>query len=209
MAVIPPSTKYKYKEWLELMRIEEKKRENAIGLLSTFSRFRTQYLRIHGENDFPNNRFIFCVPELAFPVLHLLAQQWNKSQHVKKFGKLSLYPVPRGYLHVHDSILNFLEMWESGKPSLDTTIFYFEINEDFNLNLKSGDDLDSRVKKDVWNRMQKAKWPSFVNGCCRDYKQAVRVLYEIDFGLLKELNNMHQVVSNLAATLDVAVRALS
>ena len=205
----------KYQEWLRLMRIEKEKRSSAVELLSSFSEFRTQYLHIHDENDFPNNRLIFCAPELAFPVLHLLAQEWNKSKYVKKFGKVAIYPVGRMSPSVHDSILSFWEMWDTGTPSLGTIVinnaqhnpFYFEINEDFNLNLKTSERLDSDAKDIVWNCLQEAQWPNFVDGYCRDYRQGVSVLYEIDFGLLEGLNDMPQVVRNLAATLDVAVRA--
>ena len=73
--VLPKDTAEKYQEWLRLMKIEREKREKAVELLQYFSTFRTQYLTIHGENDFPRNRFIFCAPELAFPVLGSLAQQ--------------------------------------------------------------------------------------------------------------------------------------
>ncbi len=205
----------KYQEWLRLMHIEKEKRISAITLLSSFSNFRTQYLHIHGENDFPNNRLIFCAPELAFPVLHLLSQQWNASEYFKEFGRLSLYPVGRRSPSIHDSILSFLEMWDTGTPSLGTIVinngqhnpFYFEINGDFNLNLKTEENLDQNAKNQVWNHMQAANWPDFVNGCCRDYRQGASVLFEIDFGLLEGLNDMPGVVGNLAATLDVAVQA--
>lgn len=207
----------KYREWLRLMRVEQEKRDSAVRLLSSFSGFRAQYLRIHGENDFPNNRLLFCAPELAFPVLHLLSQEWNRSKYVKKFGKVALYPVGRPSPSVHDSILSFWEMWDSGTPSLGTNLirgggghnpFYFEINEDFNLNLKTEENLDQNAKNQVWSQMQAANWPNFVNGCCRDYRQGVSsVLYEIDFGLLAGLNDIPQVVNNLAAVLNIAVQA--
>lgn len=83
--VLPEDTAEKYQEWLRLMKIEREKREKAVELLQYFSTFRTQYLTIHDENDFPRNRFLFCAPELAFPVLGSLAQQWNESEHVNKF----------------------------------------------------------------------------------------------------------------------------
>ena len=95
------------KQWLRLMRIEKKKRSNAVRLLQSFSKFRKQYLKIHGEhgeNDFPRNRLLFCAPELAFPVLASLAQEWNDSEHKDRFGRVSLYPVGRLTPPVHDSI---------------------------------------------------------------------------------------------------------
>ncbi len=44
--------------------------------------------------------------------------------------------------------------------------------------------------------------------CSRYYTQGVDVLYEIDFGLLKELNDMKKVTSNLTETLNVLFLAL-
>ncbi len=217
--VLPPCEKRR--EWLRLMGVEKRKRSKSIELLQSFSNFRTRYLDLHeeDENDFPHNRLVFCAPELAFPALDSLAQQWNGSKYADKFGKVALYPVPRMSPPVHDSILNFWEMWQSGKPALGTTIdksresnFYFEINEDFNLNLKleveEGNDLDCNARNEVWSRLENANWPCFVKGRRRDYRQAVLVLYEIDFNLLNELNNLPQAMSNLAATLDIAVKAL-
>ena len=123
------------------MRLEKQKRSEAGELLKSFSEFRTRYLDIHKENDFPHNRLLFCAPELAFPVLGSLAQQWNNSEHKKSLGRVSLYPVGRFSPPVHDSILNFLEMWETKEPAL-----YIEINEDFNLNLK----VPERLEKEKW-----------------------------------------------------------
>ena len=207
-------------EWLRLMRIEKEKRSAAVELLQSFSEFRTQYLEIHGENDFLRNRLLFCAPELAFPVLGSLAQEWNNSEHKDRFGQVSLYPVGRLTPPVHDSILNFLEMWRGTNsilPTLGKTIIgpeggemYLEINEDFNLNLK----VDAQIvaydtKRRLWGCLEEADWPSFVKKCCRDYKQGVIVLYEIDFGLLTELNDMNKVIKNLAATLEVLIGALA
>ena len=55
---------------------------------------------------------------------------------------------------VHDSILNFYEMWDSGTPAIGKSVlnksgdsFYLEINEDFNLNLKlNSETLDDTTK---------------------------------------------------------------
>lgn len=207
-------------EWLRLMRIEKEKRSAAVELLQSFSKFRTQYLKIHGENDFPRNRLLFCAPELACPVLGSLAQEWNNSEHTDRFGRVSLYPVGRLTPSVHDSILNFWEMWKDKNPKLPVlgkTILgsedgglYLEINEDFNLNLKVEGNviIDKDIKKRVWKCLEETNWPPFVETCPRNYEQAVIVLYEIDFGLLKELNDMKKVTKNLAVTLDVLVEVL-
>lgn len=212
--VLPEDTAEKYQEWLRLMKIEREKREKAVELLQYFSTFRTQYLTIHDENDFPRNRFLFCAPELAFPVLGSLAQQWNESEHVNKFGKVSLYPIGRNSLPA-DSLLNFWEMWQSsewrsarlapGSIHAESGLF-FEINEDFNLNVK----IENRPEchDQIRNSLKNANWPDFVNGTCRDYKQGSFVLYEIDFGFLRELNDMPRVMSNLVDTLRVAIGAL-
>lgn len=212
--VLPEDTAEKYQEWLRLMKIEREKREKAVELLQYFSTFRTQYLTIHDENDFPRNRFLFCAPELAFPVLGSLAQQWNESEHVNKFGKVSLYPIGRNSLPA-DSLLNFWEMWQSsewrsarlapGSIHAESGLF-FEINEDFNLNVK----IENRPEchDQIRNSLKNTNWPDFVNGTCRDYKQGSFVLYEIDFGFLRELNDMPRVMSNLVDTLRVAIGAL-
>ncbi len=202
----------KREDWLQLMRVEQKKRNKAVELLQLFSKFRDRYLDIHGENDFPSNRFVFCAPELAFPVLGSLARQWNGSKHGKKFGKLSLYPVARRSPPVHDSILNFLEMWCT-RPAIiigNTQVrYYLEINEDFNLNVKFEEDLNKQQKDNVWRMLGQANWPSFVRCNCRDYRQGVLVLYEIDFRLLAGLDNMPETVDRLANTVEVIVQALS
>ena len=189
-------------EWIGLMRVEQQKRKHASELLKLFSKFRTRYLDIHKENDFPQNCLRFCAPELAFPVLGSLAQQWNNSEHKKSFGRLSLYCVGRMSPPVHDSVLNFLEMWRTKDPAL-----YIEINEDFNLNLKvtNGSEVD---RCQLYKRLDRANWPSFVKPCRRNYRQGAVVLYEMDFGFLKELDSMEQVMGNLASTVEVVVEAL-
>lgn len=202
----------KREDWLQLMRVEQEKRNKAVELLQSFSNFRDMYLGIHGENDFPRNRFIFCAPELAFPVLGSLARQWNNSGHVKKFGKLSLYPVARRS-PPHDSVLNFLEMWYKKKSTIiigNTKVrYYLEINEDFNLNVKFENDLNRGQKDEVWRMLEQANWPTFVRCNCRDYRQGVLVLYEIDFRLLAGLHNMSRTIDRLAHTVEVVVQALS
>lgn len=204
------------REWLRLMRLEKEKREKAQELLHSFAQFRTRYLKVHGENDFPRGRLAFSAPELAFPVFSKLVEHWDESEYVDKFGRLAIYPIARGFSPVVDSIFNFWEIWQEKKgPVLAADIvgperhLYLEINEDFNLNLKSGIALDERKKEKIWKCLQVAEWPSCVNACRRDYKQQVWVLYEVDFGLLANVNCLSKVVSNLGRTLEVMVGALN
>jgi hypothetical protein len=157
------------------MRIELKKRVSRADLLKEFSGFRKKYLSIHNDIDFPNNRFTFCAPELAFPALGGLAEYWNSDMTlVTKFGRVSVYPVSRMTPPVHDSIMNFFEMMDSGKPAVGTKIvgdlgkFYFEINEDFNLNLKlslklDSDPLPESVRDEVWSRLRPVGWPEGIS----------------------------------------------
>lgn len=206
-----------YKQWLSLMRIEQEKRKQAIHLLKSFAIFRKNYLKIHKENDFPNNRFTFCAPELVFPALSSLATKWNNSQYAANYGRLALYPVSRMSPTVHDSILNFWEMWNSGKPALGGRIvennkggLYLEINEDFNLNLKlDNEELDEEVRNEVWKRLNCVNWPNFVNVNQRQYRQGTYVLYEFDFGFLNGIENMPIVAENLFQTVQKIVNALA
>ncbi len=101
-------------EWLRLMTIEKGKREKAQELLRSFSAFRTRYLEVHGENDFPRGRVAFSAPELAFTVFSKFVKHWGESEYVARFGRLSVYPVPRRYSPVVDSILNFWKIWQEG-----------------------------------------------------------------------------------------------
>ena len=217
--VLPPCEKRN--DWIRLMKIEKEKRSKSIQLLRVFSEFRTDYLGIHCDNDFPNNRFVFCTPELAFPALSLLAQKWNGSEYGKKFGKLALYPIRRMSPSVPDSVLNFWEMWqERPAPTIGASIvgngdprrrLYIEINEDFNLNLKTQNpDLESDKRQRIWEHLDCIEWKRLNSkGHPRNYTQAVLVLYEIDFGFLKNLSNMPQVVSNLGKTVEAVAEALS
>ena len=217
--VLPPCEKRN--EWVRLMKIEREKRSKSIQLLRVFSEFRNHYLDIHCDNDFPNNRFVFCTPELAFPALSQLAQKWNGSEYGKKFGKLALYPIPRMSPSVPDSVLNFWELWqERPAPTIGASIvgngdprrrLYIEINEDFNLNLKTQNpDLESDKRQRIWEHLDCIEWKRLNSkGRPRNYTQAVLALYEIDFGFLKNLSNMPQVVSNLGKTVEAVADALS
>ena len=207
-------------EWLRLMRLEKEKREKAQELLHSFAQFRTRYLEVHGENDFPRGRVAFSAPELAFPIFSKLVEHWDESEYVDKFGRLSVYPVARRCPPM-DSILNFWEIWHR-EPALSPDIvgseqyLYLEINEDFNLNLKLGHrqaekqaELDEQQKEEIWERLCGARWPSGVNVCRRDYRQNALVLYEIDFGFLANVDCLPKVVSNLGCTLEVIYGALN
>ena len=85
---------------------------------------------------------------------------------------------------------------------------YFEINEDFNLNLKTGATLSEEIKASIWNNLEEAEWPSYVKHHDRDYQQTAHVFYELDFGFLKEIIDIPKVVRNLATSLEVAVKTL-
>lgn len=208
-------------EWLRLMRVEREKRDRAPRMLTSFARFREQYLGIDGgENDFPRQRLLFCAPELAFPVFHSIAREWNDSPHAAELGRAVIYPMGRRSPTVHDSIMNFWEMWDGGsrvypggsreeQAQLD---LYFEINEDFNLNLKSGNGFwqENQARRlQLWDCLDDADWPPFVKGCRRDYKQGAYVYYEMDFGLLPNAEAIAQAVDNLAAALSTAIQAIN
>ena len=95
------------------MKIEKEKRSKSIQLLRVFSEFRTDYLDIHCDNDFPNNDLVKAVLLNSHSrIMSQLAQKWNGSEYGKKFGKLALYPIPRMSPSVHDSLVNFWEMWQ-------------------------------------------------------------------------------------------------
>ena len=185
-------------KWLNLMQIEQAKRDAAPELLVEFSQFRNHYLDIHHiENDFPRNRFLFCAPELAFPVMSQLRQEWNDNlKCTNQFGKLALYPVGRPQPAIHDSILCFWDL----KVYLDQEQYcYFEINEDFNLNMKSDWDVGDEIHN-VLN--DQVIWPDCINGVARNYHQAVHVVYEIDFAYLVNADNLALVLRNLILTME-------
>lgn len=205
-------------EWLRLMKIEEKKREESQELLRSFSVFRRHYLEIQGENDFPRGCVAFSAPELAFPIFSKLVKHWEKSEYTARFGRLAVYPVGRAYSPVVDSVLNFWDLWQEGNgPVLAPDIvgskqyLYIEINEDFNLNLKLDGEptaLEKEKKEQLWKCLQIAKWPPSVYGSPREYKQQNWVYYEIDFGFLENVDCLSLVVQNLGRTLEVLFGAL-
>ncbi len=210
------SNRGRYEEWLSLMRIEQRKRACHSALLKAFGRFRREYLAIHGDIDFPNNRFAFCAPELAFPFLYGLAEYWNSRPSFSgQFGRVSVYPVARMSPPIHDSILNFWEMWDSGQPAIgktlagDTGTFYFEINEDFNLNLKfDSETLPDSIRDLVWEKLIGMDWGDGVYGRRRQYKQAIFVLFEWDFGLLENPDDYPVAAERLLRILQNATKAL-
>ena len=212
-AISPRQCQKDYKDWLCEMQAEKRKRDQAPRLLKSFGEFKRAYLGIHGDNDFPRNRILFCAPELAFPVFGKLAREWNASEHINQFGKVCLYPIGRRSPSIHDSILNFWEMWKYRKHlapdlSLEKTP-YFEINEDFNLHLKVDDEtLNESHRKTIWTRLEGADWPNFAAPKIRDYKQTAFVLYEIDFGFLDVVDDTAQVIQRLAEVLKVATATL-
>lgn len=86
---------------------------------------------------------------------------------------------------------------------------YLEINEDFNLNLKFDSEvLNHKLKEEVWKRLTNVQWPTFIHAKARQYKQGSYVLYEFDFGFLKEIKNIHKVTENLERTLEILIGAL-
>jgi hypothetical protein len=209
---LPLSNLTQYKEWVSLMKVEQEKRSQFINLLRLFSAFRQRYLEIHKDIDFPNNRLTVCAPEFAFPLLYGLAEFWNNnSSFCSRFGRVSVYPVSRQSPHVQDSILNFWEMWQSRTHKIGENRFYFEINEDFNLNFKleETERLDDNLRDEVWQRLNAVKLPSGIEGRCRSYKQTTFVLYEWDFGLLETLDNYSIACERLCSILENTINALA
>ena len=206
-----------YYSWLQAMQVEAKKRNNAPSLLNEFAAFRRSYLAIEGDNDFPHNRFLLCMPELAFPVFDALAGEWRRrSELLRKFGDVQIYPVGRMTPQIHDSIFNLWELWcrGVGKKSFVPYGFYFEINEDFNLKVRTEarnkeKALSEKDKQRVWSALDGTNWPKSVVGVKRNYKQTNLTLYEIDFGFLDDVHNIRKVATKLAAVLGVAVDALN
>jgi hypothetical protein len=207
----------RFRSWLLAMQVEQEKRRNAATLVHTFSQFRREYLRIHRDVDFPRNRLLFLAPEIAFPVLHQLATLWNADPDLHgSRGRVSLYPVERRCPQIHDSILNFLELWEGGMAPVGSTLvqvgekFYFEINEDLNLNLKlDAAALRPALRSAVHSRLVAVSWPSGTTGQPRDYKQQTFVLFEWDFGLWEHASNIQAVANVLRTVLDLAMQALA
>ena len=215
LAILPSSLKSKYAEWILYMQIEQEKRNNALSLLTELEKFRNSYLSIHQDVDFPNNRFTLCAPELAFPLFGQIATLWNSNpEYYKSFGKVAVYPVGRLSPAVHDSILNFWELWDEGKPALGGMVeshgkLYFEINEDFNLNLKLDASVLAPLMPDtVHQKLAQQTWPLGVKSRPRQYKQSIYVLYEWDFGLLNKLRNLPDGLNQLSQVLSGALKAL-
>ncbi len=117
---------------------------------------------------------------------------------------------------MHDSILNFWEMWKNGTPSVGKDLigtqetFYFEINEDFNLNLKlESEILTGDLRDEVWRRLNNVKWSKDIKTRCRNYKQTTFVLFEWDFGFLEYCDNYKVVADNLFSILEETINALA
>lgn len=200
-----------YRSWLKAMQVEARKRKAAPALLNKFATFRRSYLATHDDNDFPRKRLLICMPELAFPVFNALAREWRTHDKLlREFGNVLVYPVGRKSPSIPDSIFNLWELWRRGVgKQFATRGFYFEVNEDFNLNVKTESDLDSKSKRLVWSALGCVDWPNFVIGVKRDYKQTNLALYEIDFGFLANVQSIPRVVTNLTAALRITVDALN
>ena len=214
---MPLSNPEQFVEWLSLMRIEQKIRASHADILKDFSELRKKYFAIHDDIDFPYNRFSFCAPELAFPALGGLAEYWNKNKAlVEEFGRIAVYPISRMIPPVDDFVMNFYEMWRSGKPELGNKIagdlgaFYFEINDDYNLNLKlDSDTLPEDVRDEVWSRLKSVQWPEGIRGRCRDYRQGVYVLYEWDFDFLSVIDKYEVAGQRLASIIKTTIEKLA
>jgi len=210
-----------YRDWLLELERELTIRSEASSLLTTYATFRRQYLNLTRDIDLPVNRLCVNLPELAFPLLGKLADHWNETQWSKTFGKVTVYPVSRR-ARVHDSILNFTELWGRSAPlpflscggiipEQEWNTLYFEINEDFNLNLKvdtEDKNLAMRIKEYL---MSKKELPNIIDaakGVSRFYKQETFVIYEWDINLLDNTNRMDLVCERLARTHDSVCKVL-
>lgn len=205
-------------KWLRMMRIEQEKRKLAGTLLTEFSNFRRMYLQIQNsnENDFPRTRFLYCGPELAFPVMFKVLELWNNCDSLRwKFGQLDLFPVGRISPSIHDSILNFCGLYFTNEEQSLT--IYMEVNEDFNLNIKvtwednaQEDQIEDLIEQ-VQNMLDTANWPDFVRTKDRNYSQgeSVQAVFELDFGFLEHAENIDLVVQNLSETVEVVKTVLA
>ena len=205
-------------EWLYMMQIEQEKRRLAGTLLTEFSNFRRMYLQIQNfnENDFPRNRFLYCAPELAFPVMFKVLERWNHCESLKRnFGQLDLYPVGRMSPSIHDSILNFCGLNFTNDKQIFTV--YLEVNEDFNLNIKISwednaqeDQIADQIER-VQNMLDDANWPDFVRTKDRNYSQgdSVQAVFELDIGFFEHAENIDLVVQNLSRTVEVVKTVLA
>ena len=150
-------------------------------------------------------------------MFYAIAQAWHESPYAAQFGRVAIYPSGRRSPSVQDSILNF---WEMGKADIPISPgrsreeqkrlgLYFEINEDFNLNVKTPNEFSEVDRARLWHCLDNAEWPRFVKGCRRAYKQSSWVYYELDCCLLQHANDLKCVVQNLAQTLRTAVGAIN
>lgn len=199
-----------YRSWVQAMQVEARKRSAAPSFLNKFATFRHSYLEVNNDNDFSRKRLLICMPELAFPVFDALAKEWRTHDELlQEFGDVSVYPVGRMSPSIHDSILNLWGLWCRGVGKQFVACgFYFEINEDFNLNVKTENEMDRKSKESVWSALDDANWTNFAVGVNRDYRQTNLTLYEIDFGFLSNVQDIPTVAMNLAAALRAAVDAL-
>jgi hypothetical protein len=224
---VPTGDNSEFGEWKHLLELEDRKRRSAKDILRAFAAFRRRYLAASEEIDFPPHRSAISLPELAFPVLSELAGILNAG-HRERIGGVTVYPVGR-IGRVQDSILNLTELWEHGQSALplltcggtldwkDGNSMYFEVNEDFNLNLKLearplGEELPpdfvQKVRETAHRRLCGLSLEA-VRGVPQFYQQDSHVLYEWDFGLLKSLDDLPGAASRLSDIVEAACHALS
>lgn len=202
-------------EWIREMERELRVRAAARDLLARFWVFREAYLRTSRLDDFPNERYRMCMPELAFPVLGKLAAHWNSSARLRgQFGRVQVYPVGRAEPKVHDSVFNFWELWQNGpvltcRGLVAGRIVYLEINEDFNLHLKV--DGDASIAQEVRNFA--ASIPLNPPGVRRGgpcwYKRQTYVVYEWDLGLLEPGLTIVDLANRIAQAVEYVVQQLT
>jgi hypothetical protein len=116
---------------------------------------------------------------------------------------------------VHDSGMNFSEMWDTGVPPVGAGIagslgtVYFEINEDFNLDLKlDAGNLRENPRNEVWSRLGSVQWGDGIAAKPRAYQQGTFVLQEWDFDFLGLIGNEEAIVQRIASILDAVIKAL-
>lgn len=213
------SNKEKLEEWLKALNVENNKRNRYKELLEYYSKFKKAYIDIEKSIDLPTHRAVVSLPELAFPLYCELSNLWNNnSKYYNKFGKATVYPIPRNR-QIMDSVLNFTELWRRlDKNNLMTcngllkcngqNKLYFEFNEDFNLHLKISDkDFTDDIKQYIHGKKQLSTING-VKGMAVDYLQQVYVIYEWDVGLLDNIYNLDLVLDNTYNVINTAVDCL-
>jgi|GEM_PF-2298452 hypothetical protein len=223
--VVTAGNKYSIKGWYDELEQELEKRKAVKEFAQLFAQFRSRYLSIHSDIDFPPHRTDISLPEIAFPLLAELGQIWNDDPKFNEpLGHVTSYPVSRAQ-RVHDSILNFTELW--GKPSLAPLTcggrskirtdgwnpIYFEINEDLHLHMKimDGEGIEEGIRGYVEKCSMQlgsvAETPAKGSPCF--YKQGSFVVFEWDFGMWDNVFDLTVVAINLKQVLSQACRILA